>query len=137
MDQAPQTAILLISDSLFREGLKLLLEDMHFVVSSSGSYLEIEKLLYTFKVAPSLLIFPLILSNGKPAFEFVRKMRNRFESCIPIILLKPDNTVYQSQLTDTDLIVLPEQVRPKVLRQKINEITNTKQTLILELENGD
>lgn len=129
MDHAPQTVILLISDSLFREGLKLLLEDMHFSVSSSGSYLEIEKLLHTYTVTPALLIFPMILNNGKPAIEFVRELRDRFNSCIPVILLRTDNSVNHPKVTDSDLTVLPEQIKPKALRQKINEIFNNRQVV--------
>lgn len=129
MDNEPQTVILLISDSLFREGLKLLLEDMHFSVSSSGSYLELEKLLHTCTVTPALLIFPMILNNGKPAIEFVREVRDRFNSCIPVILLRTENSVNQPQVTDSDLTVLPEQIKPKALRQKINEIFNTRQVV--------
>jgi len=129
MDNEPQTVILLISDSLFREGLKLLLEDMHFSVSSSGSYLELEKLLHTYTVTPALLIFPMILNNGKPAIEFVRELRDRFNSCIPVILLRTDSSAKQPKVTDPDLTVLPEQVKPKALRQKINEIFNNRQVV--------
>ena len=129
MDNEPQTVILLISDSLFREGLKLLLEDMHFSVSSSGSYLELEKLLHTYTVTPVLLIFPMILDNGKPAIEFVRELRDRFNNCIPVILLRTDNSVNHPKVTDPDLTVLPEQIKPKALRQKINEIFNNRQVV--------
>ena len=127
MVHTPQTVMLLINDQQFREGLKLLLEDMHFSVFSSGSYLELEKILHTYTVAPALLIFPLILNNGKPSLGFVRELRDRFNSCIPAILLRTDITVHQLQMTDPNLTVLPEQIKPKALRQKINEIFNNRQ----------
>lgn len=129
MEHEPQTVILLMNDPLFREGLKLLLEDMHFAVTSSASCFELKKILHTYTVTPALFIFPMILNNGIPAIEFVRELRGRFNSCIPAILLRADNTIRYSQFADPELAILPEHVQPQALRQIINEIMGNRQAL--------
>ena len=122
MSHTQQTVILLIADPMFREGLKLLLEDMHFSVTPAGTYDELEKVLVTHVSAPALMIFPLKLNNGNPGIEYVRELRDRFNTCIPAILLSSENTMPQVKLTDAALLVLSEQTKANVFRHKITEI---------------
>lgn len=125
MQHTQQTVILMIEDLMVREGLKLLLEGLQLTVMSAGTQHDLEKVLSAHAATPALIIFPLILNNGKPATDFVMELRDRFKICIPAILLGVESGMVEIQPKDIALYVLPEQIKPKVLREKIKEILIT------------
>ena len=125
MQHTQQTVILMIEDLMVREGLKLLLEDMQLTVMPAGTPRELETILSSSTAIPALIIFPLMLNNGKPATEFVLELRDRFKICIPIILLGAESEMAKIHIKDIAFYVLPEQIKPKALRKKIKEILIT------------
>ena len=122
MQHTQQTVILMIEDSMVREGLKLLLEDMQLTVVSVGTPRELEKTLSAHTAIPALIVLPLILNSGKSATEIVCELRDRFKISIPAILLGSESELAEIQPKDFDLYVFPEQIKPNVLRNMINEI---------------
>lgn len=125
MHQATQSTILLLSDPLVCEGMRLMLEDMQFTVISANNPTELKNNIATHSTCPELLIFSLMLNN-KPSIELVRNLRHQFDAVIPAILLSGDNQTHPLLITDNNITVLPEQIKPQALRQRIIGITKNQ-----------
>jgi len=119
MQHEPEIIILLIDDELVCNGLTLLLEDMSFHVISACTYLELQQLLKESITTPSLFIS----NNEQTAAEIVQGIRKKFNGVIPAILFYTDTPTDINLITDSALALLPAQIKPKDLRQKINEMT--------------
>lgn len=126
MTNATKVALLLMTDPMIREGLKLLLTDMHFNVISTNSVTDLEKQLTTTNSTPDLILFPLLLDDKltdteEPAIYFVRRLRKRFGVSIPAILLDNELHLQNMIFSDNNLVVLPENIQPSKLRQTITQ----------------
>lgn len=119
MQHESEIIILLIDDELVCNGLTLLLEDMSFHVISAGTYLELQQLLKVNVTTPCLIIS----NNEQTTSEIIQGIRKRFNETIPAILFYTDTPSDINLITDSALALLPAQIKPKDLRQKINEMT--------------
>jgi len=128
MQQPEQTVILLIIDSLVREGLKLLLEGMQFSVIALSTYRDFKQYLSSEINKPALIILPPRLENGLSGFGLVSELQTRFSNTVPLIIFSSDNSLHPSLIANTNYLILPEQTDPKTLRKKIKEITRLKTT---------
>jgi len=121
MPDSSKVALLLVTDELIRKGLELLLRDMGITVISAGSISELDHRLSLITAPPNLLLFQLITSDNSPAIYLVRKLRKRFNHCTPTILLDNESAMHELLFTDKYLKILPDQIKPAVLREKIIE----------------
>jgi len=121
MSSSLKIAILLFNDALIGKGLELLLKDMQFTVISARSVDELNLQITSATEIPDLLLCPLLLSDKQPAIYVVRDLRRRFDRTIPTILLSEESTITEPLFTDKNLTILPEQLKPATLREKINE----------------
>ena len=121
MHDSSKVAVLLFNDALIGKGLKLLLQDMQLTVISAHTVDELNQQITPATDIPDLLLCPLLLSDKQPAIYTVRDLRKRFDLAIPAILLTEESTIIEPFFTDKSLTILPEQIKPSVLREKINE----------------
>lgn len=119
MSSSSKIAVLLFNDALIGKGLELLLNDMQLTVISAHTIDELNKQITTATDIPDLLICPLLLSDNQPAIYIVRELRQRFAKSIPAILLSEESTLTEPLFTDNHLTVVPEQIKPALLREKI------------------
>ena len=115
-----KTALLLNTDPMVRKGLELLLTDMHFKVISSGIAADLKSKLTNDSIKPDILIFPLLLED-EPSIYFIRSLRKHYQRKIPAIILNHDAPMHKLFMTDENIIVLPDQVKPATLRERISE----------------
>ena len=125
MSELKQNVIVMNSDKQVLKGLTLLLQDMNFNVTSASNYHELEDINMTQADRPDLLVFPFIVESGKSSINLVKGLRISFDSQIPTILIKSENVSNDKQTADSNTMVLSDQVKPGVLRQKINEILDS------------
>jgi len=121
MPDFSKVAVLLFNDALIGKGLELLLQDMQLTVISARSVDELNQQINSSTEIPDLLLCPLLLSDKQPAIYTVRDLRKRFDQTIPAILLTEEPTIHEPFFTDKSLTILPEQIKPSILRKKINE----------------
>ena len=121
MTSSPKIAVLLFNDALIGKGLELLLNDMQLSVISAHSIDELNQQITSATEIPGLLLCPLLLSDNQPAIYVVRDLRKRFDLTIPAILLSEESTIVDPLFTDKHLTILPEQIKPAILREKIIE----------------
>lgn len=129
MQQMQQTVVLFSNDQMLLKGLMLLLEDMGLAVISSSSYQELSNHLLTLTVAPVLLVFPFKLNGRKLAVEFVNEIRERFNCCIPTILLNDEDSFNLYPLVKENTQVLSALIKPDDLRNTIKAILDIRLTL--------
>lgn len=121
MPDSSKIAILLFNDALIGKGLELLLKDMHLTVISARSINELNQQITSVTEIPNLLLCPLLLADKQPSIYIVRDLRKRFGQAIPAILLSEEATIVDPFFTDKHLTILPEQLKPATLREKINQ----------------
>ena len=119
MNTTSHTVILMMSDPMFREGLRLLLSDMGFEVVSISSYMALEDILQANIVTPELLVLPQPLDINTSTIDLVRALREKFNRCIPTTIISAENYLFDSHMEDEDIVILPEQIKPKDLRLQI------------------
>jgi len=121
MTKASKNVVLLIADSMVRKGLELLITGMELNVVSCDSESEVKKKLAENQITPDLLIFPLLLTADKPSIYLVRQLRQQYKDSIPTIILTNDTPMHELLITDSNIIVLPDDVKPSTLRERISE----------------
>ncbi len=121
MSNSSKIAVLLFNDALIGKGLELLLNDMQFNVISAHSVDELIQQITSATEIPDLILCPLLLTDSRPAIYVVRDLRKLFYRPIPAILLSEESTIIEPLFTDKYLTILPEQIKPSLLREKINQ----------------
>ncbi|MCK5335384.1 MAG: hypothetical protein KAQ67_04445 [Gammaproteobacteria bacterium] len=121
MPNASKNVALLIKDSMLRKGLELLITDMDINVVSCSNEPELEQKLSETQIIPDLLIFPLLTESNKPTIELIRDLRQQYKYSIPTIILSNETPAHEELITDNNIIVLPDEVKPSALRKKISE----------------
>ena len=121
MPNASKNVALLIKDSMLRKGLELLIMDMDINVVSCSNEPELEQKLSETQIIPDLLIFPLLTESNKPTNELIRDLRQQYKYSIPTIILSDETPAHEELITDNNIIVLPDEVKPSALRKKISE----------------
>jgi len=121
MSTSSKIAVLLFNDALIGKGLELLLNDMQLSVISAHSVDELNQKITSTTEIPDLILCPLLLADNRPAIYVVRDLRKRFSRTIPAILLSEESTIVEPLFTDKYLTILPEQIKPSLLREKINQ----------------
>ena len=121
MPNASKNVALLIKDSMLRKGLELLITDMDINVVSCSNEPELEQKLSETQIIPDLLIFPLLTESNKPTIELIRDLRQQYKYSIPTIILSDETPAHEELITDNNIIVLPDEVKPSALRKKISE----------------
>jgi len=121
MTSSSKIAVLLFNDALIGNGLELLLNDMQLSVISAHTVDELNQQITSATEIPDLILCPLLLAENQPAIYVVRDLRKRFDRSIPAILLSEESTIIESLFTDKCLTILPEQIKPSLLREKINQ----------------
>lgn len=121
MPDSLKTAVLFNTDPMIRKGLEILLSDLHISVISAGNITDLSNMLAATSVTPDLLIFPLLLDNQKPSISFIRALRQQYGHSVPAIILNEDTPMHELLLSDSNLIVLPDLIKPTTLREKILE----------------
>ena len=120
MSTSSKIAVLLFNDALIGKGLELLLNDMQLIVISAHSVDELNQQITSTTEIPDLILCPLLLADSRPAIYVVRDLRKRFGRSIPAILLSEESTILEPLFTDKYLTILPEQIKPALLRDKIS-----------------
>lgn len=121
MSDTTQIVALVISDAMVRKGLELLLADLNFSVISTSTITDLKQELSTAAVIPDLFLFSMMLENDEPAISTIRALRQLYNVTVPAILLSNDLALHELLFTDNKLTVLPESIKPSVLREKISQ----------------
>ncbi|MDH5391795.1 MAG: hypothetical protein OEY11_01290 [Gammaproteobacteria bacterium] len=125
MQIKPDTVILLISDIQVRKGMSLLFEDMGFTVLSASSYFQFDK--QSIALAKPVLIVLSMTDDSPLAVEnSIETIRNDLHIQIPVICLNSEATIGLNPDLDSDILILPEQIKPKAIRQKVYDMLNNK-----------
>ena len=120
MPENVKTALLLNTDPMVRKGMELLLTDMHFNVISSSDTNDLKNKLSNTSIKPDILIFPLLIGNA-PSIYFIRSLRKNYQQKIPAIILNNGVPMHKLFMSDENITVLEDQVKPATLREKISE----------------
>ena len=106
---------------MIRKGLELLITDMDLNTVSCSNESELEKKLSETQITPDLLIFPLLLTSNKPSILLIRELRQQYNHSIPAIIFSNDTPMHELLITDRNILVLPDETKPSILRERISE----------------
>ncbi|MDH5516349.1 MAG: hypothetical protein OEY36_00845 [Gammaproteobacteria bacterium] len=121
MQNSQGTALLLISDAMVCEGMKLLLEDMNFCVISAKSYTSFDGTKLALAI-PVLIVISTTQDKDISAFDIIKNIRLDFNQQIPAIFLSYETQASTAADELSDILILPAQIKPGLLRQNISQL---------------
>ena len=128
MTEPSKRAVVLIANPMLRKGLSLLLTDMQFSVIASSSVSGLEEQIVTPGGAPDLMMLSCKLDaksklEHQDDIQYVYTLRERYSRRFPVMILNQDGQVLDEPVTADNMIIVPEQIKPSKLREKIKHYT--------------
>jgi len=124
MERRYRRVIVIVSDPLVQEGLRLLLQDLRCDVIFVRNHPCLRRLLTTGTGCPQLIIAPTTLENGGTGEDIIDELRAYYNTDIPVILLESEHSFDVIDYSDRRNIHVSDCLHPKQLRKTVMELLN-------------